>query len=193
MFLSQHERKVLDVVKARTPVGISGGFAVDLSQSEQRLRAGPWLPTLARSSKLFSVSQMKCFTAAEIDAAMGWPSLGSIFPSMAPYADAIGFGDAYSCDTEHSRALLAGNGMSLPQVMAWSLYIMSNCARRCHVERLEMPLLSGADIRDMYKCMQGMQSQSSCPKTETLDDDDDDDTTLESPVQPPAGASSVHF
>ncbi len=38
--------------------------------------------------------------------------------------------------------------MMLPQVMAWTLYVMSHCARRAYFEQLMLPLAQANFERD---------------------------------------------
>jgi hypothetical protein len=119
--------------------GLAGGFAGDLSQSSERLRCGPWIPTLAQSTVMCSLSKNRLLTADEMDMCMGWPTI--VTPDNAVYASALGLGSSLEGASSMGRRRLAGNGMMMPQVMAWMLYIASHAVRKDRLEGLRLPLL----------------------------------------------------
>jgi hypothetical protein len=121
-------------------VGLGGALSVDLSQSPQRLRVGPWLQTIARSTVHCSVSKMHLYTPSEVDFAMGWPSI--VDEHNKTFASRLKLGEALAGTSFAVRRSFSGNGMMLPQVMAWTLYVMSHCARRAYFEKLMLPLSS---------------------------------------------------
>lgn len=103
-------------------------FIADLSQNPaQRFRGGPTLPTLARSSELYvmSASPPEKLTPGELLFAHGWPMVSTAL------------GDEYrsccscdvSCLTPAQQRRLLGNGMSLPIVSAFMLYVRSHLMR----------------------------------------------------------------
>eukprot|EP00973_Karenia_brevis_P020561 2823274-Karenia_brevis.AAC.1 len=96
--------------------GYAGGFVCDLSQSEERLRNGPWLPTIARSTSLCSLSQDRLFTENEIDFAMGWPAIANQWNEK--YSNRLDMTSVFGPNSHHQRAQLAGNGMMLQQVFS---------------------------------------------------------------------------
>lgn len=122
--------------------GLAGSFAVDLSQSVSRMRSGPWVPTVARSTLMCSMSRGRLMTGREVDACMGWPAIR--LPGNNVYADAVGMDDMFSEASPHARRQLAGNGMMLPQVMAWLLYVYSHTVRKDRLQQLPMRLRSAA-------------------------------------------------
>ena len=148
-FLPQDYRATFDAASAvwesgdgdHRAVGMSGSLLADLSQAPHRMREGPWLPTIARSSMLCCVSAHHVLTPAELDFAMGWPSI--INEHNRIYAEALDLNERFHATSAAKRRQLSGNGMDLGQVMAWLLYIFSNVVRRSVLERLEVPL--GAD------------------------------------------------
>ena len=127
-------------------VGMSGTMLADLSQSPHRCRQGPWVPTIARSSLLCSLSSHHILTPAELDFAMGWPSIET--KHNRDYAEALGLSGSLSGASSSVRRKLSGNGMDMGSVMAWFLYIFSNVMRKSVLEKLEMPL-SKQNIENM--------------------------------------------
>ena len=119
-------------------VGLGGSYNADLSQSIGRIRHGPWVPTLARSTQLCSLSRHVLFAPIEVDLCMGWPSI--VRPENADIAKALGLEASLQHVSRAARRSLAGNGMMLPQVMAWLLYVFSNVARREKLQALCVPL-----------------------------------------------------
>jgi hypothetical protein len=124
--------------KAGERVGMGGSYNADLSQSVGRIRHGPWVPTLARSTQLCSLSRHVLFTPNEVNLCMGWPSI--VRPEKADLAKALGLEASLQHVSRAARRSLAGNGMMLPQVMAWLLYVFSNVARRAKLQALCVPL-----------------------------------------------------
>lgn len=124
--------------KAGSRVGLAGSFNADISQSVARLRSGPWVPTLARSTQLCCLSKNRLFTPNEVDACMGWPAV--VTPENTDLARAVGLQDSLANVSHRARRSLAGNGMMLPQVMSWLLYVFSSVARRQRLEALCVPL-----------------------------------------------------
>lgn len=117
---------------------VGGGFVCDLSQSEDRLRNGPWLPTVARSTSLCSLSKDRLFTANEIDFAMGWPAIENEWNEK--YCTRLDMKAMFGTSSHHQRSQLAGNGMMLQQVFSWSLYCFNNLARLPVLRLMELPL-----------------------------------------------------
>ena len=128
-----------------TRTGHGGSFILDLSQSRDRLRTGPWLPTVARSTLLCSLSRNKFFTAGEVDFAMGWPSFRMSQNQM--YYDELDISAMFGGQSARQSRLLAGNGMMLPQLLAFYLYCFCHCVRRDKLQRLQMPL-GAASVRE---------------------------------------------
>ena len=116
--------------------GLSGSCMVDLSQSPERMRCGPWVPTLARSTVLCSVSKNHLFTPDEVDLCMGWPSI--TFKENAVYAEELGLNLQHS--SRNARRNLSGNSMMLCQVMDWFLYCFSHTVRRAALEQFRPAL-----------------------------------------------------
>jgi hypothetical protein len=119
-------RASLDSLRAafgggQAKVGLGGSFIGDLSQSPERPRCGAFLPAQARGSALFSLSKKHLLTPNEIDVSMGWPCLP--VSGCHPYKDLQGY-SADTCQLSFAeQRSLSGNGMVLPQVAAWWLYI----------------------------------------------------------------------
>ena len=120
--------------------GLAGSFNADLSQSCERMRCGPWVPTLAKSTIMCSLSQRKLFTPAEVDLAMGWPSVPS--HANAVYSKALGYDDMFKHASVLARQHLSGNGMMIPQIMAFYMYIASHTIRKDKLQALPMPVQS---------------------------------------------------
>ena len=78
-------------------------------------------------------------TPAELDFAMGWPSI--VTKHNRDYAEALGLNGSFHGASSSVRRTLSGNGMDMGQVMAWFLYIFSNVMRKSVLEKLEMPLI----------------------------------------------------
>lgn len=119
-------------------LGLGGSFLCDVSQSPGRCRAGPVLPTVARTSHLVSVSVGHSFTPGEIDFAMGWPSIAG--KAQESFARACGCTDATAGLSCVDRRSLSGNAMILPQVASWLWYCFGQLGRRAAFERV-MPSL----------------------------------------------------
>jgi hypothetical protein len=111
-------------------VGLGGSYIIDASQSPNRCRDGPLMPTMTRTSQLVSVSRGHAFTNDEVDFAMGWPTI--------PMTENALYRDHLTCDfnsfKSNERRSLAGNGMVLPQFATFLFYIMSFTVRRCSFE-----------------------------------------------------------
>lgn len=133
----------LDIYKSGDKTGMGGAFLVDVSQSEDRLRCGAWLPTFARSTSTASLSKDRMLTPAEVDLAMGWPVHMQRFPAAWNVAAALGTEVSFSGLSATQRRNLAGNGMMLPACMAWWVYILSKCVRRALLQPLRPPLQDG--------------------------------------------------
>ena len=97
-------------------------FIVDLSQSFERKRISDFVPTILKNTQLYSFSSGKFFTASAVEASQGMPS------SSGRYAA------CRATDTTrlaHSQRMqLSGNGMHLPTLAAWHLFIFGNLVRR---------------------------------------------------------------
>jgi hypothetical protein len=140
--------------------GLSGACIADLSQSLERLRCGPWVPTLARSTVLCSVSKRHLFSPDEVDVCMGWPSI--VFEENTVYAEALGLQLDHS--TRHARRSLSGNSMMLCQVMDWFLYCFFHTLRRDLLEKIcpslqtsSVDLETGSDEDDMEMYVVALQ------------------------------------
>jgi site-specific DNA-cytosine methylase len=146
-------RSSLDALRIRlhsgqAKVGLGGTFIGDLSQSPDRPRAGAFLPAQARGSALYSLSKDRLLTPAEIDLSMGWPCLP--LPGCESYMDLQGYSSAGCQLSFAEQRSLSGNGMVLPQVAAWWLYIFSHTVRRELLERMAPPMSSAADELDAH-------------------------------------------
>lgn len=110
------------------------GFVCDLSQNpDRRFRAGSWMPTVARSSVMCSLTAEGAtlgghlFTPAEINFAHGWPSL---------QIPGVHAGSQVSLEASslrlsaHQQSQLVGNSMHLVPLAAWLMYVMANTCRR---------------------------------------------------------------
>jgi hypothetical protein len=122
-------------------VGVMNGVAADISQNPcKRHRAGPFLPTLQKSSIPVCLAD-KCgpiehmYSCSELSFAHGWP-----VTDAAPlrYRTALNY-DLAREKLAHQTRLL-GDGMSLHAVQAWCLYIFAHTIRRDTVERMVPPL-----------------------------------------------------
>ena len=111
--------------KLRASAGHVPAWAADLSQNPDHMfRAGVWMPTLARSSVIASLTKRRLFTPGELSFSQGWPRQGISDPK---YLEAVGFNfDTLSASAQRS---LTGNGMNLNVMAAWLMYVM------CHVVR----------------------------------------------------------
>ena len=120
-----------DVLQAdRT--GVRGSFAADLSQDPLgRPRCGAWFPGFACSSEIASISKEKFFTQAELDMAMGFPSIPSL-PGSKAYAEC--FSDRVTGLPFPKYKKVLGNGVHLPTQNCFLLFVLSHCVRRCDVE-----------------------------------------------------------
>jgi hypothetical protein len=148
----------LTVHASGSRTGLGGSFNVDLSQSEERIRCGPWIPTLARSTIMCCLNKRHLYTPDEIDFSMGWPSICSDGNKV--YSDLLRLDAAYETTSAYARKSLTGNGMQLQQVMGWFLYVAGHTVRKDVLERLRLPLLSAKVLP-------------------TVADGDDDDTSSE--------------
>lgn len=113
-------------------VGACGSFMVDLSQNPaQRPRCGAWLQTMTRSSHFMSVSRRHFFSRAELDFAMGFPTIqreqNVCFQACNAYP-------VHKAPWSRYRKI-TGNGMHLASMMSWWLYVCMNCVRRDALQR----------------------------------------------------------
>lgn len=117
-------------------------FVGDASQSAERARGGHWMPTIARSSTMVSLSANEgrghIFTAGELDFAMGWPSVP--LEPCRKYAAAIPSFYSNLGSFASNPTQMAGNGMMLQQVAAWQLYLWGNVIRRDLLQQWRPPL-----------------------------------------------------
>ena len=129
--LSPSQRRFLDgyhaIMSNRRRLGARGSFCADISQDpRERPRCGAWLPTLARSSALVSVSRGSFFTNKELDFAMGFPAIP--FPGNEAFRECVGY-PVHDMDRS-TYSKLIGNGMHVASMMAFWAYILSNIVRR---------------------------------------------------------------
>lgn len=124
-------------------VGLGGSYLCDVTQNPHRCRDGALLPTVARTSHIVSVSQGHSYTPAEIDFAMGWPTI--MVPKSGNDAfDMICGASASGADlTQNERRSLAGNGMVLPQLSMWLWFVFGFTGKRATYEKLMPPVHSG--------------------------------------------------
>jgi len=124
--------------KEGSKTGVAGTFVADISQHQSAEwgrsgRHGAWMPPIARSSLMVSVSSNHVFTPNELNFAMGWPlvDVGS------KYRDCVGY--SYDSLSSRQRLHLVGNGQHLAQAASWWLYIMAHTVRRAGLERYQPP------------------------------------------------------
>ena len=128
---AQETLKTLEAMYRKSiKTGANGALVGDLSQSPSRVRAGPWLPAMARSSLLMSFSRQHIFTPNEIDFAMGWPVVDILAPDGNPSVFPGVLPPQFKQLDRTSRRIFAGNGMCLQQVMAWYTYCHAHVIRR---------------------------------------------------------------
>jgi len=125
--------KYQEVFQDLTRVGPTGAMCADISQDpEHRLRCGPWLPALTRSTQLVSLSRSHIYTPNELDFSQGWPSLEmepcKKYQSCMPVAS---WSDFAPLDRQH----LLGNGMHLFQLSCIWQYVLSNLLLRDDLQR----------------------------------------------------------
>ena len=135
-----------ELYRTGSRVGLAGSLNADISQSAARLRSGPWVPTLARSTQLCCMNKNRLFTPNEVDACMGWPAISR--PENLDLVEVVGLQRSLAKVSQAARRSLAGNGMMLPQIMSWLLYVFSHVARRQRLEALCMPLRVAAQEGD---------------------------------------------
>ena len=112
-------------------VGAGGAFMADVSQNpEERPRCGPWVQTLARSSHFVSVSKKHTYSRAELDFAMGFPTI----PLKNACFEACNAYPVHKLPWSGYRKI-TGNGMHLASMMAWWMYVCMNCVRRDALQR----------------------------------------------------------
>lgn len=120
-------------------VGARGSFVVDLSQNpEERPRCGAWFPTLTCNSNLYSMSGKDFFTNAELDFAMGFPSIS--LPQVQQYACVVPEALQIHRRDRATYAKLIGNGMHVGSLFAWFGYVFAHCVRRYDIERVILAL-----------------------------------------------------
>ena len=127
-------------------VGLSGAYLADVSQSPHRARGGAWIPTVARSSWLVSLSKRRVLTPDEIDLAMGWPAVELQGNGM--YAAQLGFKSTFGMAKARTRKNLAGNGMMLPAVFSFFLYVAAHTVRKDQLHLIHMPINQVAPAGD---------------------------------------------
>ena len=119
---------------------ISGTMCADLSQNPRvRDRATPWMPTLARTSKMVCMHAggAKVFTPKELAFAEGWPSLD--FAGNAWYRH-LGQNTLYLHSASATQRI-QGNAMHLHVITAWFAYIAAHCIQRDLLEAMA-PIIS---------------------------------------------------
>ena len=143
---SQHE--------ARMKSGDTTAFIFDASQSENRSRVNQLLPAATKTCVFVSLTKQHLFTQNETDFSMGWPVLGTASSTQYAHVLPRSLKQQSAC----MRRRLSGNGMCLPQVCAWFLYVQSHCARK-HVLLQWVPtLLDGCYGAEVDKCRQQQKS-----------------------------------
>ena len=147
-----------EMYAAGNKIGHAGAMACDLSQSPQRARMGAFMPAFARSSLMCSISSNHLFTAGEVDFAMGWPAIDNDHNEA--FASRLGLQKVYQDIGRHGRNHLSGNGMMLPQLLAWKLYCMSNTVRRSSLEGFQWPLSSTCTGTEVDSETQGGQAMT---------------------------------
>jgi hypothetical protein len=147
----QHALDYHELYKTTHKLGARGSFVVDLSQNPLvRPRCGAWFPTLTCSSLMFSTSSRRFFTNAELDFAMGFPSLP--LPLATPYAE--GLPDALKLHRRDraTYSTMIGNGMHVAALFSWFGYVFAHCVRRYDIERLVVAVqlpTEGSDNEDL--------------------------------------------
>lgn len=134
---ARHYKEYKDLMRQGRFVGVRGSFVCDLAQDpSERPRAGAWLPSLVKSSLMYSMSKDKFFTNAQLDFSMGFP----VHPQMsACYRECLGFNVHHL--EKHAYQKLIGNGMHCCAIFCWWMYVFNNSVRRTDVERWAPGLL----------------------------------------------------
>jgi len=145
LLLTDSARLNLDMLKKlnkgeNSKIGTLGGCSGDVSQNpNMRLRAGPFLPSLQKSSIMLCTAppskEDHIYTCGELSFMHGWPSLEC---SPQKYKDVLNFNLSAAPLSVQSKLL--GDGMSLNIAQAWLLYVMSHSVRRDLVEAMSPPL-----------------------------------------------------
>ena len=121
--------------------GPTGGIAADCSDNPlKRHRAGPWMPRPTTSTEAIGVSNdpkkdVHLFTAGEVDALNGFPSL----PCFPGDLRALQSWDIRDLSLQRARDV-QGEGFHIPLMVAWKLFIFSNTVRRSVLEMLPRPM-----------------------------------------------------
>jgi hypothetical protein len=122
-----------DYMRRGKKVGHLPGVAADISQNPQfRHRAGPFVPTLQRSSNIVCITEEDhLYTSDELSYMHGWPTLAS---SHEHHKACLNY-DLGATPLGNQQRIL-GDGMSCHAVQAWSLYVFSHSLRRDMVDRM---------------------------------------------------------
>jgi hypothetical protein len=138
--LAPHQKAHYDEYRAQCASGqkrgyLSGAFVCDLSQNcSLRNRSGPWFPAFAKSTTLASLSTERdeanhaggyIFTPNELNFSQGWPTCD--FVVNRKYMACM---DDLSKLPYSQQADLMGNGIHLPTLSSWLLFVASNLVRR---------------------------------------------------------------
>ena len=117
-------------------VGVSGSVTADISQGIERHRAGPFMPTIQKSSLICALTEDEgLYTCNELSSAHGWPTC-DWFPYR--YRNTLNY-DLSKHRLSHQANLL-GDGMSLWLEQAWMLYVFTHTVRRASIEQFDPPL-----------------------------------------------------
>jgi hypothetical protein len=134
---------------------LSGAYCSDISQNPvKRNRSGPLMPTLAKSTVVVNMSSPEnssrqigghIYTTNELSFSQGWPAIA--YPGNKKYQSCVG-ANTSSLSWSAQQDLL-GNGMVLPALGAWLLYVSGNVVRRDVLQQLAPTLTfhrQGGDV-----------------------------------------------
>lgn len=151
--LSPHQKRHYDEYMQMLEKGtcargfLSGSFTVDLTQHPKRASSGAFMPPLQTGSVMVNLTApaSACsalgghiYTANELAFSHGWPTIA--YPQNAKYLPAVGFDLTTAAPTWSKQTRLLGNGIHLPAVSAWLLYVHSNCIRRDVLNQMTIPI-----------------------------------------------------
>ena len=109
---------------------LSGTICADLTQNPRaRDRASPWLPTLARASRMATISSAGAhvFTPRELACAEGWLALGCAGNATHRH---LGRRNSLHMHSLAATQRVQGNAMHAHVISSWFAYVLSHCVHR---------------------------------------------------------------
>jgi hypothetical protein len=135
--------------------GARGSFTADCSQYQTlQPRCGAWLPSVATSSELRSLSKKAAFTPQELDFSMGYPSIEGLEGCRA-YSSCMSR-EMYKRAWNSFKRVL-GNGVHLPCQAIWMLTILAHMVRRDDFQQWKPPLRIPIDARFSHLAVRNEQ------------------------------------